>query len=234
MTGVNIESVNRRLENYSPNEILEWAWNNFGPSVAMTSSFQTQSLPLLHMISQTAPELPVLFIDTGFHFPETLAYRDQIVELLDINLQIIKPKVGIQRFKKTYGDLYRTDPDLCCYMNKIQPLNEALKGFNAWISGIRRDQTLERANTKVIARQDNGRYKISPMVRWTRADIWKYVNDHDLPNHPLLSQGFLSIGCAPCTKSVLPGEGERSGRWPGSDKTECGLHTSNNFDELKE
>lgn len=233
MTDINVEFANRRMENQSPNEILEWAWTTFGPSIAATSSFQTQSLPLLHMISQTIPDLPILFIDTGFHFPETLAYRDHLIELFGLNVRIIRPKVGNQRFKKIYGDLYRSDPDLCCYLNKVEPLRETIEGLKAWISGVRRDQTIERADTQVITTQEDEVYKISPLVRWTRDDIWKYINDHNLPSHPLLPQGFLSIGCAPCTKPVIPGEDERSGRWPESDKTECGLHIPNKFDELK-
>jgi phosphoadenosine phosphosulfate reductase len=119
--------------------------------------------------------------------------------------------------------LHRRDPDQCCFMNKVLPLRRALQGVRAWISGVRRDQTPSRADTPVVGRE-NGRVKIAPMARWTERDVWRYLHDHDLPEHPLLAQGYLSVGCAPCTRPVAQGEDARAGRWPASAKSECGIH----------
>lgn len=180
---------------------------------------------MLHIISEVAPSLPVFFLDTGFHFTETLKYRDQLVETLKLNLNIIKPEIGHNTFKRVHGELYRQDPDMCCFINKVEPLNLAKEEYTAWISGIRRDQTLERSTTRIIEKQANNQHKICPMVNWKEKDIWHYISKYQLPEHPLLAQGFMSIGCAPCTRPTLAGEDSRSGRWSGQVKTECGLHT---------
>lgn len=220
------EQLNQRLEARTPQEILEWAWDSYGPNVAATSSFQSQSVPLLHMIAEVTPEMPVFFLDTGFHFPETLAFRDQLVKEWGLNVRVIKPDIGHDGFQRQYGDLYRTDPDMCCYINKVEPLRKARRELRGWISGIRRDQTEQRRDTPVIAPVSDGQVKICPMVRWTRRDVWQYISRHHLPTHPLMKEGYLSIGCAPCTRPVGEGEDERSGRWAGQNKTECGLHIS--------
>lgn len=220
------QQFNQRLESWSPREILKWAWESYGPDIAATSSFQSQSVPLLHMIAEVTPEMPVFFLDTGFHFPETLAFRDRLVKEWGLNVRVIKPDVGHDGFQRQYGELYRTDPDMCCYINKVEPLRKARQGLRGWISGIRRDQTEQRRDTPVIAVLPSGQVKICPMVRWTRRDVWQYISQHDLPTHPLMKEGYLSIGCAPCTRPVGEGEDERSGRWAGQNKTECGLHIS--------
>lgn len=225
MFTLDLQSANGELERASPKEILLWAWESLGPHVAATSSFQTQSLPLLHLIAKTVPQLPIFFLDTGFHFPETLVFRAELIKKLGVNVQILKPEMGHERFRTRYGELYRHDPDLCCYINKVEPLQRAMKGLRGWISGVRRDQTVERKNMPIVALQPDGLHKISPMANWTRIDIWQYIHDHQLPHHPLLPLGYLSIGCAPCTRPVSDGEDERSGRWPGREKTECGIHT---------
>lgn len=230
MDAASLNDLNDRFENAPPNEIVRWAWESLGPEVAATSSFQSQSVPLLHMIARVAPEMPVCFLDTGFHFPETLAFRDQLVERLGLKLQVLKTEMGHDGFRRRYGDLYRENPDLCCYINKVAPLRVAMKGLRAWVSGIRRDQTLDRGDTPILARQPDGSdsggelIKVSPIAGWTRRDVWQYIHDHDLPTHPLMEKGFLSVGCAPCTRPVTDGESERAGRWPGTDKEECGIH----------
>lgn len=211
--------LNPQLETLHPKDILLWAWETFQPRIVMTSSFQSQSVPLLHLIATHVPQMPVLFLDTGFHFEETLAFRDQLIREFGLNVQVIRSEE-----KRAGEPLYKRDPDLCCYIHKVKPLQRALQGMDAWVSGIRRDQTPQRANTPVIARQPNGLYKVCPMVRWTRREVWQYIHDHNLPVHPLLEQGYLSIGCAPCTRPAVPGEDERAGRWAGHQKTECGLH----------
>jgi len=224
MLELGLQQLNHQFETATPQEILTWAWETFKPGIVSTSSFQTQSLPLLHIISQVTPQLIVFYLDTGFHFPETLAFRDRLVNELNLNVQVIKSEMGHDQFKHQYGDLFRENPDLCCYINKVEPLQRALKGQKAWISGIRRDQTTERSNTPIVAMQADGIYKISPLAQWTSRDIGQYIYDHNLPDHPLLVQGYLSIGCAPCTQPVTEGQDERTGRWVGQGKTECGLH----------
>lgn len=220
-----LERINRDFEAAQPQDILAWAWERFGPKIAATSSFQSQSLPLLHMIARTAPQLPVFFLDTGFHFPETLAFRDRLMRDLGLNVVVLAPEIGHDGFRRLHGDLYRSNPDLCCFINKVEPLERAMEALDAWISGIRRDQTARRSDTPIVSRQPDGRIKVCPLATWTRREVWQYISEHDLPRHPLLSQGYLSIGCAPCTRPVGANEDERSGRWAGQDKTECGLHT---------
>ena len=131
-----------------------------------------------------------------------------------------------EEFLHKHGpDLYARDPNLCCYLNKVEPMQRAMEGLDAWISGIRRDQSPERASAPVVEVTPQGVHRVHPMASWTGRDVWKYIHDHDLPDHPLLRQGYLSIGCAPCTRPVALGEGEREGRWSGQGKGECGLHT---------
>lgn len=221
---INITEFNHKLEQQSPEQILAWAWEFFRPLIAMTSSFQTQSVPLLHMVSRVAPQMPIFFLDTGFHFPGTLAFRDHLVAELGLKLQVLKPKMGHDVFLQQHGELYHRDPDMCCLINKILPLREASKNLHAWVSGIRRDQTVVRSNTPILSRQPDGLVKVSPLATWNARQIWQYSHDHQLPEHPLLAQGYESIGCAPCTRPIFQGEDPRSGRWPDHVKTECGLH----------
>jgi phosphoadenosine phosphosulfate reductase len=222
---IDIEKYSERLDGAPETEILEWVWKTFGDQAAATSSFQTQSVPLLHLIATHVPELPILFLDTGFHFPETLEFRDQLIEQFGLNVRSLEPRLGHDGFREEHGKLHQRDPSMCCYLNKVEPLEDAMEEYDVWVSGIRRDQTEQRADTPVLQREDDGTLKVCPMVEWTSRDIWNYVNEHDLPAHPLLKEGYLSIGCAPCTQKPSQGDGERDGRWAGSDKTECGLHT---------
>lgn len=223
MTNRTPPQVDFELESADPRDILAWAWETFGEDVAATSSFQTQSLPLLHMIATTTPDLPVLFLDTGFHFPETLAYRERLTAELGLDVRVLQPELGHQGFQETHGALYRTDPDRCCYHNKVEPLDSAKADLAAWITGIRRDQTAGRAEEAVLS-DDGGIWKICPMLQWTEQDVAEYIRAHDLPVHPLLHAGYPSVGCAPCTRPVAPGESSRMGRWSGFAKIECGLH----------
>lgn len=220
-----LEAVNQQFEQASPLEIVAWAWETFDTTLAASSSFQTQSVPLLHMIAQVASRMTIYFLDTGFHFPETLLFRDQLANRFGLNVETVTPAMGHAGFRLEYGDLYRRDPDMCCYINKVEPMRAVTAGVRAWISGIRRDQTEHRKSTPIVSVQKNGTYKICPLANWTQHDVWRYINRNDLPVHPLFHQGYLSVGCAPCTRSVGDGEDERAGRWAGVGKTECGLHT---------
>lgn len=221
---VNLKAANAKLSGAPPEEILAWASATFG-DLAMTSSFQTQSMPLLHIISKVTPGVPVLFLETGYHFPETLSFRDQVVDRLGLNLRVLRgDKSAEYAAQEGSRPLHGTDPDTCCHINKVAPLNAALASYAAWITGIRRDQSDDRSDAKVI--EDAGDIvRVHPMVDWTRDDVEAYIDEHNLPRHPLSDEGYKSIGCQPCTRPPT-GDDSRSGRWADSDKDECGLHTT--------
>lgn len=215
------------VEQWTPHKIIQWAVDAFGADLAMTSSFQQQSVVLLHIVSRVAPRLPILFLDTGYHFAETLEFKDQLIEAFGLeNVQIIRPALSQEEQMAQHGpNLPQTNPDLCCYINKVLPLQEAMKQFRAWITGIRRDQSAARTNTPIIDIREDGLAKIAPLAAWTGDDVARYAEFHRLPRHPLYELGYKSIGCAPCTQPIQEGEDERAGRWAGHAKKECGLHT---------
>ncbi len=201
------------------------AYRARGLKVFASSSFQTHSIPMLHLVSRFAPEVPVYFLDTGFHFAETLAYRDQVVRALGLRLVIVRSPVPKLQQRDPAGQFwFATDPDYCCYLNKTLPLEPVLAEFDVWMSGVRRDQGATR---EAFAHEAPGPFKtirFHPMLDWDRRLVWQYVADFDIPRHPLEAQGYGSVGCEPCTRPALPGD-DRSGRWFGLAKTECGLHT---------
>jgi phosphoadenosine phosphosulfate reductase len=213
-----------------PREILEWVASNVD-RLAVATSFQSSGMVILHLMKTIRPDVPVLFLNTGFHFDETLAFRDRIVEQWQLNLVELRGDHGSpQRQAEIHGvGLYRTNPDLCCSINKVRPLQQALDKFDGWISGVRRDQSEGRAGIPLIGKQvlPSGRWilNIHPLANWTKDDVAAYIEHHDIPTHPLLEKGYTSIGCWPCTRAVGAGEDERAGRWPGQDKTECGIHS---------
>lgn len=223
---LDLDAVNRELEGANPQAILAWTWKAFQPHVILTCSFQHDGVVLAHMLRTIAPEVPVVFIDTGFHFPETLAYRDEIRRRFGITLVELQPIMPREEFARTHGlDLYARNPDLCCHINKVEPLKRYLPGVRAWINGRRRDQASTRQAIRAVEAFQTGLYKVNPLAMWTSRDTFYYMEQHDIPTHPLFEQGYASIGCAPCTRPVLAGEHERDGRWAGTGKTECGLHT---------
>ncbi|VAX08931.1 Phosphoadenylyl-sulfate reductase [thioredoxin] [hydrothermal vent metagenome] len=197
-----------------------------GLKLFVGSSFQTHSIPLLHIITSISKEIPVYFIDTGFHFPETLIYRDQIAELFGI--EVINTRSVVCKSLQCDGDgnlYFASDPDHCCYLNKIQPLEPILIEKDVWINGIRADQSAQRKAMKPVIEGPFNTLRYHPMLHWTNKDIFYYRKLHNLPPHPLEEKGYLSIGCEPCTRKADPSGGERQGRWFGMKKTECGLHT---------
>lgn len=203
---------------------LEWAVRNFAPHAVATSSFGADSAVLLHLIAQHAPGLPVYFINTGFLFGETLSYRQRLEDRLGISIIELRPKHSRAEFLAREGALYRTDPDRCCRVNKVEVLQEALRDTACWISGLRGDRSNDRADTRVLEMRGNGLYKLHPIFDWSRSRVETYLEDHDLPRNPLAGQGFTSIGCEPCTAKPLEGRDDRSGRWVGHQKVECGIH----------
>jgi phosphoadenosine phosphosulfate reductase len=201
--------------------------DRFKGKIALVSSFGTESAILLHMISEIDPATPVVFLDTGKLFPETLAYRDELVSRLGLtDVRSIKPDGKQLAAWDPDGRLWQKDVDLCCAIRKTNPLDEALEGFAAWITGRKRSQGGQRANMDLVEAGPDGRTTVNPLALWDDAQIEAYFEEHDLPRHPLQAEGYTSIGCATCTLRPRPGEDKRSGRWAGLDKTECGIHMS--------
>lgn len=192
--------------------------------VAVVSSFGTESAVLLHLIASVDRTIPVTFVDTLKMFPETLEYRETLIKSLGIkNSNIVQPHESVLADKDANGLRWSFDPDGCCEIRKVEPLKRAKSGLDSWISGRKAFQSVTRNNIPRFEIAD-GLLKINPLGDWIKDDLEAYFEEHDLPRHPLEEQGYLSVGCAPCTSKVLPGEDPRAGRWRGWDKTECGIH----------
>lgn len=197
--------------------------------LAVVSSFGAESAALLHLVASVDPGVPVLFLDTGRHFPETLAYRDTLIARLGLtNLVNLQPDPEVLAKRDAEQMRYSFDPDGCCEIRKVAPLAKGLAGFDATITGRKAFQARTRSalpRFELDTSDGHGRLKVNPLADWTKDDLDAYFVEHGLPAHPLVAQGYLSIGCAPCTSVVKPGEDPRSGRWRGFEKTECGIHT---------
>jgi len=220
-----LELLSKRYDGAEPIDILRGILTEeFPGKVALVSSFGTESAALLHMISQVDKAAPVVFLDTGKLFGETKRYRDQLIKLLGLTgVQSVTPDLAALAARDPKGVLWSQNPDACCALRKVEPLERALKPYEAWFTGRKAFQASSRADLPLFEIESN-RIKINPIVRWTRTDIDAYFDKHDLPHHPLEVDGYLSIGCMPCTTRVEPGEDARAGRWRGSDKIECGIH----------
>ena len=220
-----IELLNKRFENSEPLEILRGTiGDEFPGKVALVSSFGTESAALLHLIAQIDRNTPVVFLDTGKLFGETKKYRDQLIDLLGLTaVQSVQPDPAALTARDPRGILWTQNPDACCALRKVEPLNRALTPYDAWFTGRKTFQASTRAALPLFEIENN-RIKINPIVRWTKSDIDAYFVAHKLPHHPLEADGYLSIGCMSCTSRVEPGEDARAGRWRGSDKVECGIH----------
>lgn len=215
-----------RLEHATPEERLAFAVETWGDRLLFTSSFGAGSGVLLHLWSRVARHLPVVFIDTGFLFDETLAYRDRLARELGLRVEVARPAVPRDEFLWQHGaDVMARDPDFCCAHNKVEPLKPYLARAAAWVSGLRRDQGETREGVPILLPTEGGPVKVRPLATMTRADVRAYLERHDVPRHPLEARRYLSIGCSPCTQPVSDGDDERAGRWAGNTKTECGLHT---------
>lgn len=199
-----------------------------GLKLFATSSFQSYSIPMLHILSRIDPSIPIYFLNTGYHFPETLTYKEQVTELLGINVIDLKPTIPKNLQKDGQGHLYFTsDPDLCCHINKVQPLEPVLAEKDVWITGVRRDQSQNREEMQHEEKAPQNTIRYHPMLDFDKRMIVQYLKAYELPRHPLEMKGYVSIGCEPCTKRVNYNQlaSERDGRWSGLNKTECGLHT---------
>lgn len=196
----------------------------FPGRIALVSSFGAESSVLLHLVASVDRSVPVVFIDTLRLFPQTLAYRDDLVARLRLtDVRTVTPDPDELAARDRYKGLWMTNADLCCQMRKTEPLNRALGGFDAWFTGRKRFQAATRAEIQLFE-QDGPRVKVNPLASWSSAELKAYMADHALPTHPLVAEGYPSIGCQPCTSKVKPGEDERAGRWRGLDKIECGIH----------
>jgi phosphoadenosine phosphosulfate reductase len=222
-----IERLSQEFETKTPQQIIQWAVDEFWPQVALSSSFQTQSVPLLHMASLIRRDILIFFLDTGYHFWETLMFQEQLASHWQLNVLSLYRDTRWDEFaRERIRSLPVEDPNLCCFIHKVQPMQRALQDMKAWITGIRRDQTAVRANAKILELQEDGLLKINPLLNWNREDVTRYSREYHLPAHPLYQRGYRSIGCSPCTVAIGLSDDERAGRWAGRGKVECGLHTS--------
>ncbi|MGH3465549.1 MAG: phosphoadenylyl-sulfate reductase [Kribbellaceae bacterium] len=218
------EQANENLADASAYEILQWARETFGDDLVVTASMADGALP--HLAAQAAPGVDVVFLDTGYHFVETIGTRDAVGATLDINLVNVTPEQTVAEQDATYGkDLFARDPDKCCALRKVAPLNKALSGYTAWVTGVRREESPTRSKTPVVEYDaKRNMVKLNPIAPWTQDDLDTFIADNGVLVNPLVYDGYPSIGCEPCTRRVAPGEDPRSGRWAGRAKTECGLH----------
>ena len=229
-TTVNFEQLNTDFEQTYPQDVLRWAVETFGEKLAVVTSFQPTGIATLHMLSEIAPRTAVLTLDTGLLFPETYALMDDLEGRLKLNLNRIRPAQTVDQQAAAYGPaLWERDPDQCCNLRKTVPLGASLAPYDAWITGLRRDQSDGRSNTPIVSwDRKYDRVKISPFATWTEEMIWIYLKAHELPYNVLHDRNYPSIGCVPCTQAVDPNSSDkRAGRWINRDKTECGIHVPN-------
>lgn len=210
-----LAAVSASLEGAPAEDVVRWAADTFGERLCLTTSL-TDAV-LVDLVARVAPGTEVVFLDTQYHFPETLATLDVVRERYPVKLQVRRPDVA-------RDDLWRTDTDACCAVRKVAQLDAALVGKEAWLSGLRRDDSPDRADTPLVQRDRRGLVKVNPIATWTDDDVALYIELHDVPVNPLVARGYPSVGCWPCTQPVAEGDDKRAGRWAGSTKTECGLH----------
>jgi phosphoadenosine phosphosulfate reductase len=214
------------LEAMSAEDVIRWASGEFGERLCLTCSWQKQSSVLVHMVSEIGIGIDVIELDTHLFFRESYETRDRLVERYGLNL--LRPEIATiaEQHRDEGPNLWERDPDRCCHVRKVEPLLKALEPYDAWISGIRRDQSPSRSDTPKIERSEAyGVLKVHPLADWDEKRVWAYIQVNEIPYNPLHDVGYRSIGCIPCTRPVAPDEEERAGRWAGSDKLECGIHT---------
>jgi phosphoadenosine phosphosulfate reductase len=212
------------LEGAPAGEIAKWATDTFGARFCVTSSMA--DAVVAHLFSRVSPGVDVVFLDTGLHFPETLKVRDTVAATMNVNVRSIRPRMTVGQQDGEFGPrLFARSPDECCFLRKVEPLERALADYDAWATGLRRDESPTRADTPVVAFDaKRGKVKVNPIAAWTQADVDAYIAQWDVPVNELFAKGYGSIGCWPCTRRTQPGEDPRAGRWAMFEKTECGLH----------
>ncbi len=232
LTSSELRSLNEQFERRSTEEILSWAWQQFGTRAAIGTSFQGAGLVMLHLAKENGLRFPVFTLDTGLLFPDTGALKHRLEEFFGYTIESLEPDLTVEEQADINGpELWARNPDLCCTIRKVLPLRDKLCDLDCWITGLRRQQSDSRAGIGILELyvfdESSGRdiVKLNPMARWSRDAVWDYVRQHKIPYNPLQDQGYRSIGCQPCTRRSANGENERAGRWTGFNKVECGIHT---------
>lgn len=232
LSAADIQSLNRRFENQSTEDILAWAWDRFGPRAAIGTSFQGAGLVIIDLARKRRLQFPVFTLDTGLLFRETTELRKRLEDFFDTKIESLQPDLTVDEQADIHGsELWKRNPDLCCTVRKVLPLRDKLADLDCWITGLRREQSRTRTGIGIVEvyvfDEASGReiVKLNPVADWSRDRIWQYIREQKIPYNPLQDRGFRSIGCQPCTRLTVNGEGERAGRWTGFDKVECGIHT---------
>jgi len=223
-----VQRIHHLVEQWSPEDLLRWAFVTFGKQVEIASGFGVEGVALIDMAARVQPDLHVFTLDTDFLFPETYALMERIEHRYGIKIERLKSELTPEAQEHQHGPaLWSHNPDVCCHLRKVKPLQNKLSQLQAWVTSIRRDQTAARASAQKVEWDDKFHLvKINPLADWTAARVWRYIHDHNVPYNPLHDRDYPSIGCTHCTRSVRPGEDPRAGRWSGFNKTECGLHQS--------
>ncbi|GHT21289.1 phosphoadenylyl-sulfate reductase (thioredoxin) [Planctomycetales bacterium] len=219
---------NEQLYHESPERILQWAIDRYAPKLTMATAFGTSGCVILSFLAKLTPRVPIFTIDTGYLFPETLDVLERLQKEFDVKIERKSADTSVEEYEKINGGpVHQRDSNGCCLERKVKVLKAVAPHYDAWISGIRRDQSLTRANTQIVSWDAKfGLVKIAPLAFWTNKQVWSKIVYEAIPYNKLFDAGYTSIGCAPCTRAILPGEDERAGRWAGQNKTECGLHPS--------
>lgn len=232
LTARDVTALDAQFSGMETEDILAWAWNRFGARAAIGTSFQGSGLVMMHLAREAGLNFPVFTLDTGLLFPETLELHRRLEEFLGWKIESIVPDFTVEEQAATNGpELWKRDPDLCCTIRKVVPLQSKLQDLDCWITGLRRNQSEARAGIGVIelyaltGTSGPDIVKLNPMANWSRDEIWEYIHQHKIPYNPLYAQGYRSIGCMTCTRKTGEEEGERAGRWTGFNKAECGIHT---------
>jgi phosphoadenosine phosphosulfate reductase len=227
-----LKALNAQFATAPTEQILRWAWERFGPRAAIGTSFQGAGLVIMHLAKRHDLRFPIFTLDTGLLFPETYELRRRLEDFLGQPIEGLEPDLTVEEQERAHGPaLWKRDPDLCCTIRKVLPLQTKLADLDCWITGLRRQQSETRAGIGVVevyvvdAAAGREIVKLNPLAHWTREAVWDYIREHGLPYNPLHDQGYRSIGCWPCTRKVGERDGERAGRWTGFNKTECGIHT---------
>jgi phosphoadenosine phosphosulfate reductase len=231
-TSAEVAALTQQFESASATEILQWTYAQFGSSAAIGTSFQGAGLVTIHHAVAAGLPLPVFTIDTGVLFPETLELKSRLEDYFGLMIEALVPERTMeQQAQDIAPELWLSNPDLCCTLRKVEPLQKKLSQLDAWIAGLRREQSAGRAEVQILELYEFDRLreknilKVNPLARWSRDQVWAYIRQHGIPYNPLMDRGFRSIGCYPCTSVVISGQDERAGRWTGFDKNECGIHT---------
>ncbi len=232
MTPANVRRLDESFHGQPTEKVLAWAWERFGTRAAIGTSFQGAGLVMMHLAKQSGIQFPVFTLDTGLLFRETLELKKKLEDFYGFQIESLVPDLTVQQQEDAQGpELWKREPDLCCTMRKVLPLQNKLADLDCWITGLRRQQSDTRAGIGIIElyhfdQSANGDIvKLNPMAAWSREDVWKYIHQHKIPYNPLHDQGYRSIGCQPCTHKTSGGDDERAGRWIGFNKVECGIHT---------